>query len=598
MRNIVSPLDGIRSPFGRRLGAAPFSPASLFAANEQGVWYDPSDFSTMFQDAAGTTPVTAVEQPVGLILDKSKGLVRNELLTNGTFATDASGWTTQNATAGVSGGQVTLTNTGANGGIYQAIPTVVGRTYFVSIQLVSLSGGGNVLFFIKSDSTNWASPNRINMVNGSSTLQTYTQAFTATATTSYIHIINGSTSVGHSVTVDNASVIDVLGNHAFQATAASRPVLSARVNLLTYTEQFDDAAWTKNASSIGTTIAAPNGSSTAVKLVEDNASAEHVVQRSDISFASGVGYSVAIYAKAAERNWLYIRVGNTPFGGVTQAFFNLSNGTVGTQTNCTGSITSVGNGWYLCKATATTTTSGTTPTKYGPTTGDNTTSYTGDGTSGVYIWGADLRVANDGVGLPAYQRVGAATDYDTTGFPYYLRFDGTDDSMSTGNIDFTATDKMSVFAGVRKLSEGSSFYAACIAELSASSDTTNGSFLLFGRDTFAPGYYEFGSRGTTFRLAATNDAAYAAPITNVLTGLADISGDSVTLRVNGTQVAQTTTDQGTGNYGNHALYVGRRNNASLQAHIRLYSLIVRGAATDAATSTSTETWVNGKTKAF
>lgn len=48
-----------------------FSPLSLFAAGEQGAWYDPSDFSTMFQDSAGTTPVTAAGQPVGLILDKS-----------------------------------------------------------------------------------------------------------------------------------------------------------------------------------------------------------------------------------------------------------------------------------------------------------------------------------------------------------------------------------------------------------------------------------------------------------------------------------------------------------------------------------------------
>lgn len=45
--------------------------AALFANGEQGAWYDPSDFSTMFQDSAGTTPVTAVGQPVGRILDKS-----------------------------------------------------------------------------------------------------------------------------------------------------------------------------------------------------------------------------------------------------------------------------------------------------------------------------------------------------------------------------------------------------------------------------------------------------------------------------------------------------------------------------------------------
>ena len=48
-----------------------FSPRSLFAASEPGVWYDPSDFSTMFQDTAGTVPVTAVGQSVARINDKS-----------------------------------------------------------------------------------------------------------------------------------------------------------------------------------------------------------------------------------------------------------------------------------------------------------------------------------------------------------------------------------------------------------------------------------------------------------------------------------------------------------------------------------------------
>jgi hypothetical protein len=50
---------------------AVFSPLSLFASGEQGAWYDPSDFSTMFQDSAGTTPVTAVGQTVKKIIDRS-----------------------------------------------------------------------------------------------------------------------------------------------------------------------------------------------------------------------------------------------------------------------------------------------------------------------------------------------------------------------------------------------------------------------------------------------------------------------------------------------------------------------------------------------
>jgi len=43
----------------------------LFAGGQEGAWYDPSDLSTLFQDSAGTTPVTASGQPVGKMLDKS-----------------------------------------------------------------------------------------------------------------------------------------------------------------------------------------------------------------------------------------------------------------------------------------------------------------------------------------------------------------------------------------------------------------------------------------------------------------------------------------------------------------------------------------------
>jgi len=52
-------------------GIVPWTPAGLFVSGEPGAWYDPSDMSTMFQDAAGTTPVTASGQSVGRILDKT-----------------------------------------------------------------------------------------------------------------------------------------------------------------------------------------------------------------------------------------------------------------------------------------------------------------------------------------------------------------------------------------------------------------------------------------------------------------------------------------------------------------------------------------------
>jgi len=74
MRNLA--FRGLRLPrLGAMMqsggGAVPFSIADLFASSEQGAWYGPSDLSTLFQDSAGTTPVTTAGQPVGRMLDKS-----------------------------------------------------------------------------------------------------------------------------------------------------------------------------------------------------------------------------------------------------------------------------------------------------------------------------------------------------------------------------------------------------------------------------------------------------------------------------------------------------------------------------------------------
>lgn len=64
---------GITRPITRPLvrQSSAFDPLTLFANGEQGVWFDPSDLTTLFQDDAGTTPVTADGDPVGLMLDKS-----------------------------------------------------------------------------------------------------------------------------------------------------------------------------------------------------------------------------------------------------------------------------------------------------------------------------------------------------------------------------------------------------------------------------------------------------------------------------------------------------------------------------------------------
>jgi hypothetical protein len=200
-------------------------------------------------------------------------------------------------------------------------------------------------------------------------------------------------------------------------------------------------------------------------------------------------------------------------------------------------------------------------------------SYAGDITKGVFARKADLRFANQGVNLPAYQRVNTSTDYDTTGFLPYL--------------SFTSTDKMSVFAGVRKLSDT---YAAIVG-LSVDTAANAGSFELA---SFSGSFsYLWDSKGTV--AARANTSGYAAPITNSLTALGDISGDRATLRVNGAQVAQSTADQGTGNFSNNPLYIGRRAGASLPFNGQLYSMVIVGKAVTAGELSSTETYVATKT---
>jgi len=404
-----------------------FSPDSLFSAGEQGAWYDPSDLTTLFQDSAGGTPVTAVEQPVGRMLDKS------------------------------------------------------GR-----------------------------------------------------------------------------------GNHATQSTSTSRPVLRARYNLYTHSEnlnQTSSGTWVNISSTVtlnsGT---APDNTNTANRL-QGTASNWFVAQTPAVG--TGASHIVSMYVKS-----------NT---GSPQTFRLFANGGGAFSGNFTATTD-----WQRFTFTFT---PGTATSQCGISRDSS------GNTADLLVWGAQLITTNS---LPSntYQRIVTATDYNSSGFLPYLAFDGTDDSLLTNSVDFTATDKMTVWAGVRKLSDAAQ---GVVSELSATIASNNGSFLLTAPNSAAANY-NWSSKGTT--QVDNTVTTYTAPITNVVTGIADIAGASNIIRINGVQVGSVATTQGTGNYGNYPLYIGRRNNATLPLNGNLYSLIIRGAQSSAAQISSTETWANGKTGAY
>ena len=403
MRLLATRLTAIASAVKRL-----FSPASLFRNAEQGVWYDPSDFSTLFQDSAGTTPVTAVGQPVGLILDKSKGLVLGaELVTNGGFDTNITGWSQTTGAIQWDNGTL-LAGTGATGRATQTLTLVSGRTYLISVSKTAGALADAIIRF-GTDATG-ATGSVLAITNLG--IGTYTYRVPATAATMYISV--GSLT---SSNFDNISVKELPGNHATQATAASRPILK------------QDA----------------NGK-------------------------------------------------------------------------------------------------------------------------------------------------------------YYLLFDGVDDSLSTASIDFTSTDKMTVFAGVRKLSDAAT---GSIVETFNPLATIGNTFSITGPQTaaanFAVGMIESGAVYGV-GLATT----FASPVTKIVTGIFDRSatGNAGKVKARINSIVQTLDFTGsagtltTGNFTARPLYVGRRGGAERAFNGHLYSLIVRGAQSSDSQIVSAESYVNSKTGAY
>ena len=715
-----------------RLGGYRFSPAALFSAGEQGAWYDPSDYNTLFTDSAGTTPVTGVEQFVGLMLDKSKGLVLGpELVDTFTLGT---GWTYVNDVLvcdGSATNQIAAETTSA----------VIGNWYVVTFQVTRTSGllqvrSGNVFLATLSASG------------------TYTYRIAATGAVSVLSFT--ATSPAFVGSIDNISVRELPGNHAFQTSSAKRPKLAARYNLLTYSEEFDNGYWSIFAvSRLANTVLAPNLTLTADTLTASAGSGVHLIQQNNvisISANTSYTYSVSVKKNTYDFVTLSVNAGTTEWFAATVDFSTTPATISKTGAGAGGSYTSSsivdsGNGWYrvtvtgsLGALTSARTNVSISPSA-NPTYGSNAyVTWTAAGTESIYIWGADLRPASQATGLigPTYQRVAAATVYDTAGFLPYLAFDGLDDSMSTNSIDFSAvtsdgqarrnllsvptlfnsspwvatnvtlasgvadafggnnawtltasaangtvsqgvgslaagstiscyirrrtgtgavalwvgntysnitvtsswqrveiqqaaitagyfdirlstsgdavdvmypqvetgspatafqnigTDKMTVWAGVRKLSDAA---AGVVAEFSADTNSNNGTFAVIPSSLNTTRQtYEWRSKGTN--LIIVTPQGFIAPTTNVLTGIGDISGDVCTLRVDGVQAATNTGNQGTGNFGNHPLYIGMRNNASLPFNGWLTSLIIRGAQSTQSQIEATEAWVNGKTGAY
>ena len=359
------------------------------------------------------------------------------------------------------------------------------------------------------------------------------------------------------------SVKLVQGNHAFQgdstSTPAKRPMLSARVNLLTKTEDFSDGVWGKpdGALSITGGVSDPLGGSTAFTLTTSA-----VNQRfSQLSGLSNISASV----------WIRRRTGSGAIG--------LFNGTAWPALAITSD-------WKLFSVSG----------------GSLFSLYLSASGDAFDVWHPDVRPTNSGALLPAYQRVNTASDYDTVGFPLYLKFNGTSSMMSTNSIDFSSTDKMTVVTGY------SMSNAVTYAHILNLGDALQGS---------APGGFWFSNTNTprlsmVYQLSGdvssyggygwlVGDPPIPLGVGNVFSAVMDGAGTTYATSMpyiknqvtNSNWAANGTVQAPVGTFGNLPLFIGRAFTTTFNG--QFYGAIIRGAQSDTASVTQTEQYMAQKT---
>jgi len=359
------------------------------------------------------------------------------------------------------------------------------------------------------------------------------------------------------------------GNNGTQGTADQRSAWGrvpkrGRVNQIIHTEDATNAAWQLPTSDTFTNVTTTdeNGATVnALRLAPTVANTTHQVRQTGLTSQN---YSWSALMKADGETQVSLWIDAARAGRFTLT----GSGTVSTAgSNVAASILHVGNGWYLCQMNSTV--AGTIANIYLRT----GAAYIGNINEAVLI---RLPQCEPGTARTAYQRVTTAFDITEPGQPscYYLQPDGVNDGYVTGsNLDLSGTDKVTVFAAVRKLSDAA---RGMLVELTTAG---NASFRVESPSGLL-GDYAFGSQGTVNQSVF---AAAAAATTNIITGIGSISGPLATIRNNGVQVQTSSASQGTGNYSNALLYIFRRAGLSLPANLQCFALIVAGGSYSTAT---------------
>ena len=362
------------------------------------------------------------------------------------------------------------------------------------------------------------------------------------------------------------------GNHATQSITASRPTLSARYNLLTKTEDFADAVWNKvNGAIVQSGFQGPDGRMSAAKLIAPVGTGYTRDVRQVITYNGPA--QMVWYVKKAEFNFcMFVVVGRSSTSGESQTILDLTtlqqNFVVGSQTLVVDRDATTG--WIRVSALKPAI-SGSTQLemRFSLVNSLVDTAITGDGASGIYIATPSISA-----GQIPYQRVNTATDYDSVGFPKYIKAEGVDDFYNLPFMNLYGNGACSIVAARDAISQATDTYV--ISERS----TTDVDPKYFPSRQLASGgnmdSYIVSDEGTV-RLDTTGSAFSGAKLA-AIRSVVD-SGSNIKLFKDGAVVADDNyTRAGTLTLNKTTLGASVSTTTSNYANMRLYGLIVTKSA--------------------
>lgn len=459
---------------------------------------------TLFQDHNGTTPVTGPNQPVGLQLDKSRGLIlKNESL-SGAWSNPAGVWAYEGSDL-----RCTATTNAFN---VATLSIPVAPETWQKVQFtVKERTAGNIRLRLRGTTT--VATAQVS-TTGMHTFHLYAPAGAVVVD------LEPNFSQGFSGLIGGVSVRELPGNHRYQTAAASRPMLRQTPILgpeLVVNGTFDVDLTSWSSVNVGTGTSSWSSGALSITRVDTS---NYGKRRQTLTTVAGKTYRLSFsrVSGTTHRAWVGSSAGAFDLGLLQTANYL--------------DFTAIGSTTWLDLDSAV-----------------NATTVVFDNISVREI-------------------TGYYTDRN------YLEPDGADDWMQTNPIDFTGTDKVTLFAGVRKLSDAT---RALIAEISQNSTGVNpGSFGIEGPGVGATPTFRFTSQGSFISSANYSNAAISAPVSSVITGAGRIATDTCLLRISGSDVANITSNQGTGTYGNYPAYFFRRGGVSLPFNGHEYGSICVG----------------------